>query len=286
MVRVCCAGACALFAVSLALPAAGAPIIFATQEDELFRVDNGLVHRFFLSNAITALDFDDNGVLWGVGTDEDNDDLFELYQINDPFGSPTLTLISEGLTRQTTSIVWDGRILYGIQGQNIDPPQTLVTIDPATGSTSPVGATGNTGINPEQVGGITIKNNVMWALNSRLPGHLLTIDHHLTNGPEPTATLAHTTNPLLALLTNGLDVDPESGQMWAMIRKANLIGSDIGLYTVDETTGQLTLELDLSSLTSARGSSGLAIIPEPGTAVVVILGGLSVFSHGRQRRRS
>jgi hypothetical protein len=157
-----------------------------------------------------------------------------------------------------------------------------VTIDPATGVATPVGLTGSTGITPKQVGGITIKGGVMWALNSKLPGEVYTIDHHLLNGPNPTATFEVLTRPLtMGLITSGLDVDPATGDIFAMIRNANLIGPDLGVYRLDEETGELDLDFDLSPWTTVRGASGFAIIPEPATMLLLVVGSAFVV-----RRRS
>lgn len=258
-----------------------APVIFAVQDEVLFRIDGPSVARYTLPDELTALDFDDRGVLWGVGTDADNNNLYELYRIDDPFGTPSLSLVNEGIDRRTESITWVGDTLYAIQGSNLDTPQSLVTLNPATGAAAPVGLTGNTGINPEQVGGIVVRDGTMYALNNRLPGELFSIDWQLAGGVDPTATMLTPTNPGLFVITNGLDVDPATGQIWAMIRKGNLIGSDIGVYTLDHVTGELALRFDLSDLTAVRGASGLAVIPEPSTLVLLSLAALPML-----RRRS
>ncbi|MCO6437638.1 MAG: PEP-CTERM sorting domain-containing protein [Phycisphaerae bacterium] len=261
------------------------PIVFAVEDDVLFRINGANVGRYFLSDKLTALDFDDHGVLWGVGVDDDNNNLYELYRIDDPFGTPTLNLVSENIDRRTESIIWVGSTLYGIQGSNVDAPQTLVTLDPNTGAATPVGVTGNTGINPEQVGGIAIKDGIMYALNNRLPGELYSIDWTLSSGTDPTATFLTATSPAtLFVVTDGLDNDPNGGPLWAMIRRGNIIGSDIGVYRLDETTGQLTLVYDLSDLTDVRGASGLAVIPEPATLLLLLAGAAPLVLRRRSKR--
>ncbi len=281
-VVLCALGLCAFHPPTTS----AAPVIFASQDNVLFRIEGSFVRRFFLSDNIAGLDFADDGTLWAVGTDDaDRDGLNELYTIDDPFGTPTLSLVFDGLNRRTTSLVWEGDTLYGIQGSNLDSPQSLVTIDPATGAATPVGATGNTGINPEQVGGITIKEGQMWALQNRLPGELFTIDWTLADGDDPTATLQRTTLPATTfLLTNGLDVDPATGQLWAMIRTSGGLSSDIGVYTLDESTGQLDLVYDLSALTSVRGASGIAVIPEPATIGLLLIATGLIASRAARRR--
>lgn len=208
-----------------------------------------------------------------------------MYRVADPFGTPSLELVVPTLERRTSSIVWEGDTLYGIQGANLDPPQTLVTIDPGDGYVSPVGTSGATGIDPEQVGGLTIKNGVMWALQNLHAGELFTIDYKLTGGPEPTATFVRTTSPdTIAFLSCGLAIDPADAQLWAMIRSDRLLGSDIGVYQLDETTGQLTLMFDLSELTDVRGASGIAVIPEPASLALLLVASLLVIGAGNGRR--
>lgn len=258
------------------------PVVFAVQDDVLFRIDGSNVGRFFLEDKLTALDFDDSGVLWGVGVDDNNNDLFELYRVDDPFGTPSLSLVNENIDRRTESIVWVGSTLYAIQGSNLDSPQSLVTLNSSTGAATPVGLTGNTGINPEQVGGIAIKDGIMYALNNRLPGELYSIDWTLANGNDPTGTFLTATSPAsLFVVTDGLDNDPNGGSLWAMIRKGNIIGSDVGVYRLDEITGQLNLVLDLSGLTDVRGASGLAVIPEPATLVLLVFGSMALVARRR-----
>jgi hypothetical protein len=263
--------------------AQGAPVIFASQENTLFRINGITVDVFTLSDDITALDFDDSGNLWAMGLDHGNlNGSFEVYRINDPFGTPSLALVSDGLSRQTTSIEWSGSTLYGTQGVGPDPGETLSTIDPNTGALTPVGATGATGPAASGYPGITIESGTMWGVYPGNPGKLSTIDWTLSGGPDPTATMVATFATGFNTVTAGLDHDPATGDLWAML-KYNVAGTEhIGVFTVDKVTGNIAEQYDLSGLTAERGASGLAIVPEPATLALLALGAMSIAC----RRRS
>jgi hypothetical protein len=259
--------------------------MFACQENVLFRIQGAQIDMFTLSDDLTGLDFDENGVLWALGVDHANTNGFnELYTIDDPLGTPSLSLVSDGLSYPTTSIEWVGNTLYGIQDNYPSGNNHLVTINPLTGVETPVGNTGDTGITPTHVGGITLENGTMWALWSEDPGALYTLDWTLTGGPEPTGTLVTGTDASTWIVTSGLDHDPETGELWGMLKTAGTDISDlyIGIYRIDKVTGDLTLEYDLSSLTAVRGATGFAFVPEPGTLALLAVGGLVVL---RRRAR-
>lgn len=260
--------------------ASAAPVIFASQDNVLFRINGMTIDTFTLSDHVTGLDFDAGGNLWAIGLDAASPNGFqEVYRINDPFGTPTLQLVSDGLTRNTPSIEWVGNTLYAVQGENFDPPSMLVTLNPNTGAVTPVGATGQTGADPNHFQGITLVGPTMWAISTDNPGTLQTIDWNLSGGPDPTATFVAPMGTGFNTVTSGLDHDPETGDLWAMIRHG--VSDEIGVFTIDEVTGNITEQYDLSALTLVRGASGIALIPEPATLVLLALGGVSL---ARRRR--
>jgi hypothetical protein len=262
--------------------ARGAPVIFASQENVLFRISGITVDVFTLSDDVTALDFDDSGNLWAMGLDQTHQNgAFEVYRIANPFGTPTLQLVSDGVPRQTTSIEWSGGTLYGTQGVTPDPGETLSTIDPLTGALTPVGATGSTGPAASGYPGITIESGTMWGVYPANPGTLATIDWTLGGGPDPTATTVATFATGYNTVTAGLDHDPETGDLWAMLKYSVGGPERIGVFTVDKVTGDITEQYDLSALTGERGASGIALIPEPATLALLALGAMSITRHRR-----
>ncbi len=266
-----------------AAPAASAfPIIFATSNDVLFRIDSDTlaVDTFTLSDDITAMSFDDNGVLWATSPrDMDADTFYDVYRISDPFGTPSLLPISDGLVLKTPSIDWVGSTLYGLQTYDTGGgvlSSKLVTIDPNTGNETVVGATGATGRVSGSIG-VDVGSGVMYSID-HVDNNLYTLDWQLLGGPDPSSTLIGNTgyNPA----NTGLDYYDDT--LYAMSMN-NVSGNfDIGVFTVDTTTGAYTLLVDLSGETATRGSQSIAVIPEPATLCLLALGGIAVAMRRRR----
>ncbi|MFQ5428886.1 MAG: PEP-CTERM sorting domain-containing protein [Phycisphaerae bacterium] len=254
------------------------PIIFTSSNEALFRIDGGTTQVFTLSQPVTSMSFDPSGTLWATApNDSDGDSFFELYKILDPFGTPSLSLVSDGLPLNTVSIEWVGNTLYGVQATG--PVTTrLVTIDPLNGASTLVGATGAIGAN---TGGSAVDQNlgIMYGTDHGNPGNLVTIDFQLSGGPDPSATIVGSANASLG--TTGLDFWEPTNTLYAMVTE---IGgaSNIGLYTANTATGAFTLQQDLSGFTAIRGSAAIAVIPEPATVGLIVLGVCIL----RRRRRS
>lgn len=275
--------AIAITALTLATPVAvnAGPMIFASSNEVLFRInaDTLAFDMFTMSDAITALSFDQNGQLWATSPDDlDSDTFFDVYRINDPFGTPTLAPVSDGLTLKTPSIDWVGGTLYGLQTYDTGSGlgSKLVTLDPNTGNATNVGATGATGLVSGSIA-VDMDTNTMYSID-HVDNNLYTLDWQLINGPDPSATVIGQVgrNPV----NTGLDYFGDT--LYAMSMD-NVGGNfEIGVYTVDTLTGAYTLLIDLSNETAVRGSQSIAVIPEPTTFCLLGLGGLAIAIRRRR----
>lgn len=258
-------------AVWLAGPgiAVAEPFIFASQENILFRIDTATntIEQFDLGASITALTFDSQGRLWATDPDDpDSDGSFAIYRVHDPFGAPFVSLVSDGLSENTASIEWVNSVLYGAQGDAPRVTSRLVTIDPTTGAETPVGITGETGV--EQIGGLAFDDlsSTMFALGN-VGGKLYTLDWDLSDGPEPTGTFIGDIG--FDPITSGLAFWEPTQTLYAMTR--NQSTDEIGVYTLNTSTGEATLLYDLSGLTTVRGASGIAVIPAPPVVWLMVI---------------
>ena len=193
--------------------------------------------------------------------DADGDGYWPLFQVSDPFGTPSLTLVSDGLTRPTQSLHWTGGTLYGVQriiagsGSN----SRLVTIDPATGAGTVVGLTGATGI---RVNGIAVdtSTDTMYAINHY--GRLASIDWQLTSHPDPLATDIGSLG--WPKVRGGLDFYAPDLTLFAILSPDPPAGNpdrDAAVYTINTLTGQATMFLDLNPFNPGQRTYGFA--PEP-----------------------
>jgi hypothetical protein len=259
--------------------AEASPIIFASSGNALFRIDGPTIDLFNMEVSVTAMTFDDQGVLWATSPTENQFGKRDLYQITDPLGAPGLTLMTDQLDYKTASLVWVDGTLYGAQATSqTDINSLLVTLDPATGAGTLVGTTGRTDAN---IGGMDLdpSSNTMYATDN-IAGDLVTIDWQLTGGPDPSATLVGPAG--VVLTTSGLDFWEPDSTLYAMVKDgSDPGGATIGVYTVDTATGAFSPMLDLSSYTEDRGASSIAVIPEPATLSVLLL---ASFAALRRRR--
>lgn len=248
---------------------ASAQDFFASRNDSLLRFDLiGGASLFTLSDTIHSMEFDSGGTLWATSRDESSPGFWTLYQISDPFGTPTLTTINTGIAGVTPSIAWVNGELWGIQ-TDTGPIQRLVKIDTGTGALTPIGATGETGI---AGGGVEFDpaTQKMYATN-HLPGSLAEIDWDLTGGPDPTGTaIGAFAAPNNNIRSSGLAYyEPTDVLYGLLVDRGGLTPS---LYSIDIGTGVETELLDLTAwLGSGAGGTGLAVIPEPGTLAGVAL---------------
>ena len=268
----------ALVALSLgtctAIANAG-PTIFAGYGSTLFRIDDMGTTPFALSEDITGTAFDGSGVLWASGRfDADGNGSHELYTIDDPFGTPTLTLVSDGLSTLTQSLEWVDGTLYGVQ-RDLDNETTtrLVTINSATGTHTNVGATGNTSI---RISGIArdASTGTMYAKNNLFGGRLATLDWELQSNTDPLST---DIGPFgFPSHVGGLDFFESNNTLYATLADVSdtggdIFNSDVGVYDINTATGQAVLLHDLGPYPDAIGGGfSVSVIPEPSALLLLL----------------
>jgi hypothetical protein len=232
-----------------------AEVILASQGYYLARIDvqTGAFDVVAPGRNMNALAIDDRGRLWGASR------IimvpirrFRMYRINDPLAIPWNTLICTCFESPVPATEWINGELYGVQ--NRPEGQRLVRIDPLTGQTTLVGATGNMGIVGVEGLAFDAQSATLYAL--ALNG-LYTLDWSLTLGPEPLASevgfLGFGDNR-----SSGLDWHEPSGTLYAAIRRT---GDNFGVYTIDTSTGRASLFRDLSCSMPAFGfATGIAVL--------------------------
>lgn len=256
---------------------ADAQTFFASRNENLVRFDlMGNASVFTLSDEIHSMEFDDSGTLWATSRDETTPGQFwTLYRIDNPFGTPTLTTFQSTVEGVTPSIAWVNGELWGIQIDTASQLQKLVKINTVTGSLTPIGATGNTGVTG---GGVEFdpQSQRMWATNHG-PGGIESIDWNLSGGPDPTGTFigGGFASPNNNIRSSGLAYYEPTDVLYGLLTDRGAQTPE--LYSINTVTGSATQVFDLVPyLGSGAGGSGLAVIPEPGTlaGVGLILVGL------------
>jgi len=251
----------------LAAGATAEPVFFATQGTTLFRVSDGGVDSFTLSDVITALSVAPDGTFWGTSfTDDDGDGLRELYTLANPFGdSPALVLQGDFLEENTPSITFIDSMMYGFQKDPDAPPETgvLVTIDPDGQTQALVGDTGSTGIAP---GGSAYDpvNDVLYAMVKHGDGQLFTVDYDLEGGTDPTGTSLGSFD--LAFGNNGAEY--YDGLLYMVSQLSGDGPLSLGVIAPDTVTYTELLQFG----PPAAEPIGLAVIPEPATLLLLGLG--------------
>lgn len=268
--------------LALAPAASAAEIIFAASNDRLVRTDLSTTVAFDLSAAIHSLEFDASGTLWATSRSDGGDGAWDLYRVDDPYGTPTLSLVTPNLPNATPAIAFDGATLYGLEIISLTE-QHLVTIDPGTGATLVVGATGDITI---LGGGMDLDTDagVMYSLNHS-DATLHTLDYTLSGGPDPSPTLIGGLFGAAvdrSLRSSDLAVNDANGALYGLLVERGPL--EPILYTIDLLTGEATEILNLSDpslLGVGAGGTAIAVIPEPGSLALLALGGLALV-----RRRS
>ena len=206
-------------------------------------------------------------------------------------------------------------VLYGLSNAaDPDDPNSLFTIDPDTGISQPVGATGlgniiegdlafdpTTGI-PYGLYNLDIGQRQLFTIDTQtgaatvIPGSLsgdasavafdstgmlhvidTSLQELLTVDKTTGATLTATSLSTALGSVAGMDVDPATGVFYVADGESG--GTD-ALYTLDATTGELT---EIGSTGLVDGLAGLAFLPEPTSLLLLAVG--VVAMRARKRRR-
>jgi len=269
-----------------AIAQAGAPSIFVGRGNRLVRVHGGHTDTFeFDPNVhLGGMTFDSRGRLWAARADLDGDGYQSLFQIADPFGTPYLVEISDGITCPTLGSLeceWAGNTLYMLGRAGPGATVVLVTVDPNTGATTPVGATGETGIYSAGIA-VDTDSMTMYAANWG-NGYLCTLDWQLESHSDPVPTdVGHMG---VNLYPQGLAFFEEDGHLYAIFDDfSGGSGTEFKVYTVDPCTAQATFVYDLTAyLQDAHGTgSAIAVIPEP--AVLGLFGATGLLLLRRKAR--
>jgi len=226
---------------------------------------------FTLPAEITSLAVSPTGEIIGASReDADNDGFFEIYRLNNPFGTPNLTLLGDFLTQNTATLSFVDNDLLGIQ-QSPDGSGNgaLVSIDLDTLTQITVGA--DLG-QRHQASGWDPATRTFYANASgtTASASLYTIPF---DQAEIVSQFVGFTDQ--NTITNGGEFF--DGTYYQAASEFN-VGLVVG--SIDTATGAFT-ELFTLDNGDVIGSVGLAVIPAPGVASAFAMFGIA----GLRRRR-
>lgn len=247
-----------LLAAAAATPALAIdPVFWATEDSTLYRTTlGGGVTSFTLSDDIVGITRGPDGRVYASSASPTIGGTFELYEL-DLSGSPTLHLLTDGLSRPYNSLTFVGNELWGAERMN------LATIDLVTFAENPVGPTGFSGLG----GSAYDASSDTYYLATRDGQQLIEADYALANGPTPAGT------PIGAL---GVDFFHNGMELWdGTLYIATLFNNSANfeLGAINPATGEYTF-LQLINDANVGGQVALTITPSPSAAALLGLGGL------------
>lgn len=238
-----------------------------TRGDTLYRYDGNAVTTFTLSDTFHSLSLTEHGII-GVSNLQENvgnpPPDFEIWRMDNPLGTPSLTRIGTFTDQRFPTLTQVGNTLYGIgEGE-------IYTID------NTFNLTFVANVNPgEAIGG---------------SGYDAATGTFYTTGQTSDAlfTMDLTTGTLTQVGSGvGFDFRNQggewwNGQYWAALE--DVTNDQLVLGTIDTTTGLFNLEVVLQSglgNLAANQTIGLAVIPSPSSIALLGIGALAVT---RRRR--
>lgn len=249
----------------LAAPALAVdPVFWATENSTLYRTTlGGSVTSFALSDDVVGMTSGPDGRVYATSASPTIAGTFELYEL-DLSGTPTLNLLTDGLTRPYNSLTFVGSQLWAAERMN------LVTIDLGTFAENEVGPTGFSGLGGSAYDAATDT----YYLTTRDGQQLIEADYALVNGTTPAGT------PIGSL---GVDFFHNGMELWeGTLYIATLFNNSAAfeLGTVDAGSGAFS-SLQTIAGSNVGGTIGLTITPAPSAAALLGLSGLAI---ARRRR--
>ncbi|RMH25520.1 MAG: hypothetical protein D6692_11215 [Planctomycetota bacterium] len=253
----------------LALVAGGTatanPTFLATQGSTLIRYNQGnaTVDSFALSAPIVSLTTNPSGQILASSSNEF--DPAEFFRLDDPNGTPSLSYLGNSVgDNMFTSLTYVGNQLYGFY----DGSQQLWSIDDTTYQGTLLGYIG---VNNVTFGGSAYDEatDTFYALGYNLftlEASVYRIENYSTT---PSGVLIGNTG----ILADGMSLEFYDGVLYAAIQNRTSGAFELG--SIDTTTGAFSLIQTLASSFSPSGDpTSLAIIPAPGTGLLIAAGGL------------
>ena len=229
--------------------------------------------------SLTGITFAPNGTLYGLtgfaGTPANS-----LVTI-DPVTGSTTQVGFTGLSVAEGDLAFDpaSGVLYGMQ--HVPSNRQLFTIDVATGAGTVVGSLG--GSEEIEPSAMTFgSDGTLYVLDTGIDfgdrpdisTRLLTVDKFTG------ATLTEVTLPIELGYTAGMDFDPVTGQLY--VADGGVGEGTNDLYLVSPANGAMSV---VGQTGVAVGLAGLAFaIPEPSSAVMACVAGLSALARRRRGR--
>ncbi|MBU0718478.1 MAG: DUF4394 domain-containing protein [Planctomycetes bacterium] len=216
--------------------------------------------------ALGALDYANDGYLYGLTTGLSA----ALYRIDPADASSTLVgLVGAYMFEGGLAITPEG-FAYAVNGGDTGDAR-IFTIDLATGAGTEVGPLGDR----RDVDGLGLRDDGMLIGLDRVNNELITINPVTRS----TAAIA-SVEPIIGMI-GGMALG-EGYAYFSTAGPGSFAPGSNELYEFDPYTGTHTLIGNFNATVIGEGISGIAVIPEPASMALLVLGGLSLL---RRRKK-
>ncbi|MFG0244566.1 MAG: PEP-CTERM sorting domain-containing protein [Phycisphaerales bacterium JB052] len=243
------------------------PTFLATNGDQLYRYDGGGVDTFTMADRIIGMTVDASGNV--VGSSPSTAGNVGLYNLNNPFGTPSLSFVSATAGNSYTSLTYVDGDLYGF----FDGSQRIYNVDTGTDL-------GPIGVNNTTFGGSAYDadNGVFYALGRNTMDDSVSL---YTVSGFGGGSLSSTLVGSIGVLGDGMSLEFYDGTLYAAIQ--NIDNGHFELGSLDLGNGSFNFMQTLATSFSPEGDpTSLAIVvPAPASMALLGMGGLMA---SRRRR--